>query len=195
MRRLFVLAVVLVFVGQTQAMPDGIDRRGDDGCLCHGGSDETTMVILSGLPEIYNSSEEYNITLSIESPVERNNPQGGFRIIISYGEMVGEGWQLKDGGYTHTEEINDRREWNAVWVAPSEDDLLATFVIHGNAVNGDGTPNNDEGNSLSLAVPGQNYEGDVSAPELSGEISNPQIFVAIIATLLVLSLAVIAIRD
>lgn len=195
MRRLFVLAVVLVFVGQTQAMPDGIDRRGDDGCLCHGGSDETTMVILSGLPEIYNSSEEYNITLSIESPVERNNPQGGFRIIISYGEMLGEGWQFKDGGYTHTEEINDRREWNAVWVAPSEDDLLATFVIHGNAVNGDGTPNNDEWNSLSLAVPGQNYEGDVSAPELSGEISNPQIFVAIIATLLVLSLAVIAIRD
>ena len=195
MRRLFVLAMVLVFVGQTQAMPDGIDRRGDDGCLCHGGSDDTTTIILEGLPNEYNSSQQYNITLSIESPVERNNPQGGFRIIISQGEIIADGWQFKDGGYTHTEEITDRRQWDAVWVAPSEDDLLATFIVHGNAVNGDGTVSNDEWNSRSVAVPGPNYDGDVSAPVINSGPSNSQIAVASLAVLILLSLTVIAVRD
>ena len=130
MRRVLALLFILVSVGQSYALPTGVDDRGDDGCLCHGGSDESTVVTLSGLPELYNSSQEYNVTLSIESPVDMNEAQGGFRILISQGELVGDGWQVIDNGYTHTSEINDRRVWNAVWIAPEETDKLATCLLY-----------------------------------------------------------------
>lgn len=195
MRRVLSLMLILVIVGQSNALPTGIDSRGDDGCLCHGGDDDSTTVTLSGLPEVYNSSIQYNITLTIDSPVETNDVQGGFRILISYGEIVGDGWQHLDNGYTHSEEINDRREWNAVWIPPQSDDELATFVIHANAVNGDGWATNDKWNSQSIAVPGPNYTGEVNTPDISNSLSNAQMAVGSIAILLLVGLTVIAIRD
>ena len=196
MKKVIALAILLSLIGQSQALPDGIDDRGDDGCLCHGGSDETTTVTFDGLPEVYNSSEEYNLTLTIQSPVEQNDVQGGFRVIISQGQLIGEGWQLIDEGYTHSTEINDRREWNVVWIAPVQDDELATFVIHGNAVNGDGGASGDEWNSLSIAVPGPNYTGEVTTPELSEkEVTGIQMAVGAIGIIALLSLAFYAIKD
>lgn len=196
MKRVIALAILLSLIGQSQALPSGIGDRANDGCLCHGGSDDTTIVNLSGLPETYNSSVQYNLTLTIESPVESNEVQGGFRVIISQGELIGEGWQVMDGGYTHTVEINDRRQWEAVWVAPEADDELATFLIHGNAVNGNGNANGDEWNSLSVAIPGVNYTGDVTAPDISGkEVTGIQIAVGAIGVIALLSLAFYAIKD
>jgi hypothetical protein len=196
MRRLIAALLLISLLGQIQALPNGIDGRGDNGCICHGGADDSTSVTLEGLPGEYNSSQEYNITLTIESPVEMNDVQGGFRIIISEGEIIGDGWQFMDGGYTHSEEINDRRVWNAVWVAPAEDDVLATFIIYGNAVNGDGAASSeDEWNSQSLAVPGPEYTGDASPIELSNSVSNSQKAIAVIALLGVITLTVVAIRD
>ena len=196
MKRVIVLAVLLSLIGQSQALPDGIGDRADDGCLCHGGSDDTTIVNLSGLPEIYNSSMQYNLTLTIQSPVELNDVQGGFRVVISHGELFGEGWQVMDGGYTHTTEINDRRQWEVVWTAPEADDELATFVIHGNAVNGNGNVNGDEWNSQSLAIPGPNYTGEIITPELSGkEVTGIQLAVGAIGILSLIILAFYAIKD
>ena len=195
MRRLVVLLLLISMVGQIQALPNGIDRRGDNGCVCHGGADDSTSVTLDGLPDQYNVSQEYNITLTIDSPVEENDIQGGFRIIISEGEIIGD-WQLMDGGYTHSSEINDRRVWNAVWVAPAEDDVLATFIVHGNAVNGDGSASgDDEWNSQSLAVPGPEYTGDTSPPDLSNSVSARQKAFAVVALIGVIGLAIVAIRD
>ena len=196
MKRVIVLAVLLSLIGQSQALPDGIGDRADDGCLCHGGSDDTTIVNLSGLPEIYNSSMQYNLTLTIQSPVELNDVQGGFRVVISHGELIGEGWQVMDGGYTHSTEINDRRQWEVVWTAPEADDELATFVIHGNAVNGNGNVNGDEWNSQSLAIPGPNYTGEIITPELSGkEVTGIQLAVGAIGILSLIILAFYAIKD
>jgi len=196
MKRVIVLAVLLSLIGQSQALPDGIGDRADDGCLCHGGLDDTTIVNLSGLPEIYNSSMQYNLTLTIQSPVELNDVQGGFRVVISHGELIGEGWQVMDGGYTHTSEINDRRQWEVVWIAPEADDELATFVIHGNAVNGNGNVNGDEWNSQSLAIPGPNYTGEIITPELSGkEVTGIQLAVGAIGILSLIILAFYAIKD
>ena len=196
MKRVVALAILLSLIGQSQALPTGIDDRANDGCLCHGGSDDTTIVNLSGLPETYNSSEEYNLTLTIESQVELNEVQGGFRVIISQGELIAEGWQVMDGGYTHTAEINDRRQWEVVWVAPEADDELATFVVHGNAVNGNGNANGDEWNSLSIAIPGTNYTGEVTKPEITGkEVTGIQLAVGAIGVIALLSLAFYAIKD
>ena len=195
MRQLLALLFILVLAGQSYAFPTGADDRGDNGCLCHGGSDDSTTVTLTGLPEMYNSSQEYNVTLTIESPVEMNEVQGGFRILVSHGEIVGEGWQDIDNGYTHTSEINDRRVWDAVWIAPEETDKLATFVIHGNAVNGNDEASGDEWDSQSIAVPGPNYTGDVAAPELSSSPNNFKLAIGGIAVALVLGLAIIAVKD
>ena len=196
MKRVIVLAILLSLIGQSQALPSGIGDRANDGCLCHGGSDDTTIVNLSGLPEKYNSSVEYNLTLTIESSVELNEVQGGFRVIISQGELIAEGWQVMDGGYTHTAEINDRRQWDVVWVAPEADDELATFVVHGNAVNGNGNANGDEWNSLSIAIPGTNYTGEVTTPEITGkEVTGIQLAVGAIGVIALLSLAFYAIKD
>ena len=194
-RQVLALLFILALAGQSYAFPTGADDRGDNGCLCHGGSDDSTTVTLSGLPEMYNSSQEYNVTLTIESPVEMNEIQGGFRILVSHGEMVGEGWQVIDNGYTHTSEINDRRVWDAVWIAPEETDKLATFVIHGNAVNGNEQASEDEWNSQSIAVPGPDYTGDVSAPELSSSPNNFKLAIGGIAVALVLGLAILAVKD
>jgi hypothetical protein len=194
-RRLLPLLILFALVSQGQALPTGVDSRGDDGCLCHGGIDESTAVTLSGLPEQYNSSQEYNITLTIESPVGQDVVQGGFRILISEGELVGDGWQLLDNGYTHTSEINDRRAWNAVWIAPENTDKLATFIIHGNAVNGDNSPTGDEWNSQSLAIPGPDYTGDSTAPEISNKPTNSELLVGGLAITLIVGLAILAVRD
>ena len=196
MKRVIALAILLSLIGQSQALPTGIGDRANDGCLCHGGSDDTTIVNLSGLPETYNSSEEYNLTLTIESQVELNEVQGGFRVIISQGELIADGWQIMDDGYTHTAEINDRRQWEVVWVAPEADDELATFVVHGNAVNGNGNANGDEWNSLSIAIPGTNYTGEVTTPEITGkEVTGIQLAVGAIGVIALLSLALYAIKD
>lgn len=196
MKRVIALVILLSLIGNSQALPEGIGDRADDGCLCHGGSDDSTTVSLVGLPEMYNSSMEYNLTLTIESPVELNEVQGGFRILISQGDLIGEGWQILDEGYTHTTEINDRRQWDAVWVAPEADDELATFVIHGNAVNGNGAVSDDEWNSITIAIPGPNYTGEVVTPELSAkEISDIQITVGVIGIIALCALAFYAIKD
>ena len=196
MKRVIALAILLSLIGQSQALPNGIGDRANDGCLCHGGSDDTTIINLSGLPETYNSSVEYNLTLTIESPVELNDVQGGFRVIISQGELIAQGWQVIDGGYTHTAEINDRRQWEVVWVAPEADDELATFVVHGNAVNGNGNSNGDEWNSMSISIPGVNYTGEVTTPDVTGkEVNGIQLAVGAFGIMALLSLAFYAIKD
>ena len=194
-RQVLALLFILVLAGQSYAFPTGVDDRGDNGCLCHGGSDESTTVTLSGLPEMYNASQEYNVTLTIDSPVEMNEVQGGFRILVSHGELVGEGWQIIDNGYTHSSDINDRRVWDAVWIAPEESDKLATFVIHGNAVNGNDEASGDEWNSQSIAVSGPDYTGDVTAPQLSSSPNDFKLAIGGIAVALVLGLAILAAKD
>ena len=69
-------------------------------------------------------------------------------------------------------------------------------MIHGNAVNGDGGASGDEWKSLSIAVPGPNYTGEVTTPELSGkEVTGIQMTVGAIGIIALLSLAFYAIKD
>lgn len=176
MRGLVATLLLLILVGQAQSFPTGIDDRGDNGCVCHGGSDDTTTISITGLPDFYNSSEIYNFTLSIDSPVSEsqnlNEARGGFRVIISHGEIFSYGWMIMEGGYTHNESINSQRSWQATWLAPSDDSKLATFIIHGNAVNGNGESSGDEWNSLAIAIPGANYTGEVITPILAEDNEN-----------------------
>ncbi len=173
MTRVTVFLICLVFVTPVNSLPTGIDDRGDDGCVCHGGIDDTTTVSITGLPEMYNSSQSYNFTLKIESPIQEsqnmNDAKGGFRVIVSKGEIIGDGWQFIEGGYTHNVSINSQRTWNATWIAPSDDSIYSSFIIHGNAVNGNGESSGDEWNSNSLVVKGINFTGEVESPVIGSD--------------------------
>ena len=53
-------------------------------------------------------------------------------------------------------DINDRRTWDFKWTAPADDTAIASFLIFGNAVNGNGAPSGDEWNQLDVEVAGIN---------------------------------------
>ncbi len=194
MKRLLVLLFTLAIISQVEAYPTGIGDNGDNGCVCHGGSSEETNVTLLGLPDVYNSSQGYNLTLTIESSLEANDPQGGFRILISHGEITGDVQELEKG-YTHSSSNNNQRTWEFNWTAPESDAELVTFIIYGNAVNGNGAASGDEWNSNSYAVPGPNYEGEIVTPTTEDTISSRQLAVGAIGLIAVLSLTVMAIKD
>ena len=114
MRKLVFLSILLLLVGQANARPDGIGDVANDGCVCHGGSDDTVNISFVGLPDVYNSSEEYQITLVIESSVEENDVKGGFRILISEGELSGELQEIEEGLYSGRI-INGREEEEEIY--------------------------------------------------------------------------------
>ena len=194
MKRLLVLLFSLAIISQVEAYPSGIGDNGDNGCVCHGAYSEETTVILSGLPDVYNSTQTYDLTLTIESSLEANNPQGGFRILISHGQITGDVQEM-DEGYTHSSSNNNQRTWEFNWTAPESDAELVTFIIYGNAVNGNGAASGDEWNSNSYAVPGQNYEGEIVTPTTEDSISPRQLAVGVIGIIAVLSLTAMAVKD
>lgn len=194
MKGLLVLLLSLAIMIQVEALPTGIGDVGDKGCVCHGASSEETNVSLSGLPDVYNSSQTYNLSLTIESSLEANDPQGGFRILISHGEISGDVQEL-EGGYTHSSSNNNQRTWEFNWTAPESDAELVTFITYGNAVNGNGAATGDEWNSNSYAIPGPNYKGEIVTPTTEDSPSSGQLAVGVIGIIGVLSLAVMAIKD
>ncbi len=178
-RTIAILAVLLLALASTTSMEArrngaNIDGAGENGCSCHGDAKPATIITIDGLPEIYNVSEEYVFTISIENsdvPVntEEGAPHGGFRVSVE--NNVGmleatDGSAVDDGGYlVHTEEGNKQRSWTVKWTAPSSDTEVANFLVYGNAVNGNGAPDDDgsdQWNKLEFTVSGVN--ADPSAP-------------------------------
>ncbi len=178
------------------AYSEGVGKIADNGCVCHGAQEDNVVITLEGLPEEYSAGESYNVTITLSSSVEANDVQGGFRIIPSHGNFSGEGWIEAESGWTHSDSINDRRSWTGVWTAPIESDKLATFVLHGNTVNGDAQANDDDDwNSYSVAVPGPDYTGDTSAPDVDLSLGAVEIVVGILAIALLGWLTFLAMRD
>ena len=172
-RSIAVLAILLIALASTtsfEARQTGIVSEG--GCGCHGGMSADTVITVDGLPDVFNASEEYLFTLTISNdnvPVENPDQNGGFSIILTGGGVLesvpdidGNVAQEMDGGLTHTMDINDRRTWEFKWTAPADDTAIASFLIFGNAVNGNGAPSGDEWNQLDVEVPGIN--ANPSAP-------------------------------
>ena len=71
-RALLIASIFMMTLAPSSiAYPDGVGEIANDGCLCHGASNQDTVVQVIGLPESYNYSTEYNLTLSIDSNVIR----------------------------------------------------------------------------------------------------------------------------
>ena len=80
----------------TDSFPTGIGSMADNGCVCHGSQSNATEVSLHGLPIQFESSQTYEIILSLESSVEQatNASHGGFRILMSEGLLEPENASL-----------------------------------------------------------------------------------------------------
>ena len=62
-----VLSTLLAVAPQFSAQPQGIGSQGDPGCQCHGAANTATIVTLDGLPEQFNVSETYDLTLTVRN--------------------------------------------------------------------------------------------------------------------------------
>ena len=161
-----VLLVALMAAPQFTAAPGGIGGAGDQGCTCHGGASPDTTVIVDGLPETYNASETYTFTVTVENNLfnpedtpDWNGRAGGYRILVSHGDIVAVPEslsQMMDGGLTHTDEANTVRSWTFEWTAPAADDLNVDMKIYGNAVNGGNGAGGDHWNQAELSIAGIN---------------------------------------
>ena len=167
---LSIVLISLVMVPHMDAAPGGIGTIGDNGCSCHGGPSSDTTVTVTGLPEIYNSSESYLFTVTVTNDVmeiyndgstEGNDPwngrAGGFRILASKGVVAPIDpamAQEMNGGLTHTAESNGVRTWDFEWTAPADDSQFVEFKIHGNAVNGGDGFNGDMWNTFETTIAG-----------------------------------------
>lgn len=195
-KRIILLLTLLFLIGGAEARISGIDSSGDNGCVCHGGQDDISVSI-EGFPERFESNVTYPITITIESdiPVAEGAASGGFRLLVSDGNTSIVGGQELDGGITHTNDSNSQRSWNGTWVAPESQNVHAEIILYGNAVDGNGDVTGDEWRSLSMIVPGMDYEGDAVPSDVSGKLTSMEITIGSLAVILLAVLAWNSSRD
>jgi cytochrome c oxidase subunit I+III len=169
MRKTIVILTILfsaLMLQSLQAMPTGIGGNSvDTGCTCHGAADVSVNPFIEGLPDIYNGSETYNITISMEGgPTPSGTAYGGFNLRVSSGKVLSvnndtQVWVQSSTEITHNDSGNDQREWVIQWLAPIDDTQDVTFTLLVNSVNGDNSPGGDSWNSLIVSTEGLNSNG------------------------------------
>ena len=155
-----VLLLGMVAVPSATSLPTGVAGVKDSGCNCHGAVVSDSVVpILEGLPETYNYSEVYTLTIGFTGgPADPSNiNQGGFNLWVSDGEIAPsdasvQSWNPNE--VSHTDAGNDQTMWTAQWTAPSNDRNVE-FILHVNSVNGnagspEGGTSGDEWNRMSI---------------------------------------------
>lgn len=179
------------------ARQDGIGKQGDSGCVCHGGSDSHILINVTGVPEVYVPSQSYNITISADGGTKDStgDVNGGFRVLVDSGELVIEGGQEFEGGITHNLSSNQQRIWNGTWTAPVADDEGVNLIVHINLVDGDGTTDDDEWNSISFLIAGPEYTGDLNPADVSGEITPTEIAIGLLAITILAGFAWMSTRE
>ena len=159
-RLLIVSLMALLFIAPVLGMPAGPpwESNGklvvETGCSCHGGGSPNINVVvsISGVPRSYDVGQSYDFTISLQ---DASNPSGGFMLWDYNGGTLTPG----DGSQYVTEEpgavsqSSPGNDWIVTWTAPAEDTGIIAFQLVGNAVNGDGLPNEeDHWNILSFSI-------------------------------------------
>ena len=135
------MAIAMIVVPAVTSLPSGISGVNDTVCNCHGTeADPSVTASISGLPESYNASETYNVTVSFTGgpAIDGNANLGGFNLWASGGTLATQDSSTQLWGpseASHTSEGNDQRAWSLVWTAP-ESGSDVDFILHTNSVNG-----------------------------------------------------------
>ena len=201
MRAVSVLIVLALFAQVAVSAPSGIGSAANEGCLCHGEKNANTIVELQGLPESFESNASYNFSVIVRSqtiPPNTNGESGGFRLLATGGSIVfdeTEGLiQELDDGWTHTELGNTVRMWNFSFTSPQDNTSYVDLTVYGNAVNGNQASTGDEWNSLSLRLPGTQYDGELLGKQ-TDEFNPLDYTVGVVSMLALAGLLIITIRD
>lgn len=197
-----VLSTLLAVAPQFSAQPQGIGSQGDPGCQCHGAANTATIVTLDGLPEQFNVSETYDLTLTVRNdgiPGGAEAPNmGGFRILVENGDLpvpVDDSLaQVLADGLTHTASGATMRSWDLQWTAPADATARVEFTIYGNAVNGNavGAGNGNSGdqwNALEATT-----LGPMATSSIGAEVEidpAPPLTILLTAVILALSLVLL----
>ncbi|MGB0786804.1 MAG: choice-of-anchor V domain-containing protein [Candidatus Poseidoniaceae archaeon] len=200
--RAVVVVLVLALLSQVAvSAPSGIGKSANEGCLCHGDRDQSTTVWVEGLPESYESNTMYNFSITVESETVAVNPNGsigGFRILVVGGSIIFDESagliQELDGGWTHTESGNKLRSWNFSLLSPEDNASYVDFKVYGNAVNGNQASSEDAWNSLSLRLPGVEYDGEIFSDRADG-FSPMDYTVGLVSMIALVGLLIITLRD
>ena len=200
--RAVVVVLVLALLSQVAvSAPSGIGKSANEGCLCHGDRDQSTTVWIEGLPESYESNTTYNFSIIVESEKVAANPNGsigGFRMLVVGGSITFDQSagliQELDDGWTHTESGNMVRSWNLSFVSPEDNASYVDFTVYGNAVNGNQASSEDAWNSLSLRLPGVEYDGEIYSNQADG-FSPMDYSVGLVSMLALVGLLIITLRD
>lgn len=174
---IFGTALLLLVLGAPtfSSMPTGVGELGDNGCTCHGGDSTSVSVNVLGLPELYAPNMTYNLSIVIYGPPQddANSHQGGFRFTVTSGAVVFENstnTQSLEDGWTHQLSGTYQRVWNFTWT-PSNDSLdPVEFIVHGNAVNGNGQSSGDAWNSFGAAIAHQDAPQEPEQPVFDRDI-------------------------
>lgn len=200
--RAVVVVLVLALLSQVAvSAPSGIGKSANEGCLCHGDRDQSTTVWVEGLPESYESNTMYNFSITVESETVAVNPNGsigGFRMLVVGGSILFDESagliQELDGGWTHTESGNKVRSWNFSLLSPEDNASYVDFMVYGNAVNGNQASSEDAWNSLSLRLPGVEYDGEIFSDRADG-FSPMDYTVGLVSMIALVGLLIITLRD
>ena len=164
-----ILISALLLLPEIMAFQNGVDSSADNGCLCHGIADDSTIIAVDGMPEKWESNVTYPLVLSLQNNQTNttNSNVGGFRLLISGGELSynSDLIQELDSGFTHTSNGSKVNSWAINWTSPTDATKTVHFKIFCNAVNGDGTNNGDAWSKYEITIPGAEY----TPTEISGE--------------------------
>ncbi len=202
MKKLPFLIALVLFVPWASSAPQGIGEIAGDGCICHGSQDTSTELILLGLPLEFESNTSYNFSLEVRSSkvsISAGEEAGGFRLEIIGGDIqfndsVGHVQKLENG-WTHTLSGNQVRSWNFTYVSPDDNSTYTDLTINANAVNGNGQSTGDAWNGTTIRIPGTNYTGDLEPSLQNQALDTLDYTVGGIATVGLLALAIIIIKD
>ena len=151
---LFLVLMMLLAVPSMNGQPQGIGASGDEGCYCHGGAADETVILVHGLPDRFNVSQTYEFSVEVHhptiEPASGGAAIGGFRITVDNGALpVPANASLAhvvDDGLTHTRAGAMERNWTFNWTAPDDPEARVAFSFVANAVNGNAVGNGN-GNS------------------------------------------------
>ena len=166
------MLLVLLFAPSISSLPTGVGEMANEGCLCHGGASEATVVLISGLPGEFESNTTYNLSLQIDSSIEpsADSHQGGFRFYVQGGGTVqfenSSEVQFLEDGWTHDLAGTHQRQWNLTWTSPENLTDPVKFSLVGNAVNGNEQSDGDGWSSHVVTIP------HVDGPPVEGDVSN-----------------------
>ena len=193
-RSITCLIVILAFSIPTFGMSNGPGAYNSNeeltvkyGCSCHnnGAISDRAVVMVTGVPLMYEPSEQYLMTIKVADSLTlsggEGNTQAGF--LLSSDSVGNFTWsedediryaEGRDNDVSHSDPDLDG-VWQISWMAPSDDVGAVQFWLAGNSVDGGGIPDDmDYWNILSFSV---NPPGTITTNESSSTLETRTISV------------------